>query len=100
MPSARDPRDMPAYSFSEVAHYLRIPLATLRSWLLGQTYRTHTGKARFQPLFEIAGTGIPTAIVAERFRAEESLEQLADDYERTREETEEALHCEFFSDAA
>lgn len=31
----RDARLMPAYSFSEAARYLRLPLATLRHWSLG-----------------------------------------------------------------
>jgi uncharacterized protein (DUF433 family) len=31
----RDPRDMPAYSISEAAHYLSMPQATVRSWVLG-----------------------------------------------------------------
>jgi uncharacterized protein (DUF433 family) len=31
----RDPRDMPAYSISEAAHYLSMPEATVRSWVRG-----------------------------------------------------------------
>jgi uncharacterized protein (DUF433 family) len=31
-----DPREMPAYTISEAAHYLCIPKATLRAWVLGQ----------------------------------------------------------------
>jgi len=30
-----DPREMPAYSIAEAAHYLTMPEATLRSWVLG-----------------------------------------------------------------
>jgi uncharacterized protein (DUF433 family) len=30
-----DPRDQPAYTFSEAARYLRLPVATLRTWFLG-----------------------------------------------------------------
>ncbi len=30
-----DPRDVPAYSVSEVAHYLSIPKSTVRSWVSG-----------------------------------------------------------------
>ena len=33
--AARDPRLAPAYTFREAAHYLRLPLPTLRSWSLG-----------------------------------------------------------------
>jgi uncharacterized protein (DUF433 family) len=31
-----DPRQMPAYRVSEVAHYLRMPKATVRAWAVGQ----------------------------------------------------------------
>jgi uncharacterized protein (DUF433 family) len=37
-----DPRDIPAYSISEAAHYLGVPASTLRSWFAGQTY-SHGG---------------------------------------------------------
>jgi uncharacterized protein (DUF433 family) len=31
----RDPRELPAYSIAEAAHYLSMPESTLRSWVLG-----------------------------------------------------------------
>lgn len=31
-----DPREMPAYRVAEVAHYLRMPKATVRAWAVGQ----------------------------------------------------------------
>ena len=34
----RDLREMPAYGINEAAHYLGIPKATLRSWVLGRPY--------------------------------------------------------------
>ena len=40
-----DPRDIPAYSISEAAHYLGVPTSTLRSWFAGQTYH-HDGERR------------------------------------------------------
>ncbi len=43
----------------------------------------------------IAGTGIPTASIAERYRAGESMDELADDYAITRPQVEEAVRCEF-----
>ncbi|GIX46066.1 MAG: hypothetical protein KatS3mg131_0277 [Candidatus Tectimicrobiota bacterium] len=46
----QDPREMPAYSLAEAAHYLQIPLSTLRSWVKGRDYPTKTGRKRFQPL--------------------------------------------------
>jgi len=42
----------------------------------------------------IAGTGIPTAIVAERYKAGESMDDLAGDYGRSRMDIEEAIRCE------
>lgn len=34
----------PAYPFAEAAHYLNLPLSTLRSWCLGQPYHDRHGK--------------------------------------------------------
>jgi uncharacterized protein (DUF433 family) len=42
----------------------------------------------------IAGTRIATAVIYERWKAGESLAELAEDYQRTAEEVEEALRCE------
>ncbi len=48
----------------------------------------------------IAGSGIPTAIIAERFKAGESFEELKDDYGRTLQEIQEAIRCELKLSAA
>lgn len=51
----KDPREIPAYPLSEVAKYLGLPNSTLRSWCIGQPYRTKTGKERFfAPLLRLA----------------------------------------------
>ena len=42
----------------------------------------------------IAGTGITTSAIAERYKAGESVKDLARDYERNHEEIEEAIRCE------
>lgn len=42
----------------------------------------------------LVGTGIPTAVVAERYKAGESMDELAEDYARGRSEIEEAIRCE------
>ncbi|MGE0623771.1 MAG: DUF433 domain-containing protein [Pseudomonadales bacterium] len=42
----------------------------------------------------ISGTGLATEIIAERYKAGESIEELARDYERPAEEIEEAVRCE------
>lgn len=48
----------------------------------------------------LAGTGIATSTVAERYKAGESIAELADDYDRRPEEIEEAVRCELHLDAA
>jgi uncharacterized protein (DUF433 family) len=48
----------------------------------------------------IVGTGIPTKIVAERYVAGDSLEDLADDYNCAHHLIEEAIRCEMYSSAA
>lgn len=48
----------------------------------------------------IAGTGIPTAIIAERYKTGESMADIADDYRRDLNEIEEAIRCEFEIKAA
>lgn len=55
-----DPRGMPAYSIAEAAHYLRIPLATLRSWVRGRHYPTEAGPRFFKPLIELPDPKLPS----------------------------------------
>lgn len=50
----RDPRQLPAYSVGEAARYLRIPSATLRSWVAGRTYPVQDGVGSFEPLIRPA----------------------------------------------
>ena len=45
-----DPRNQPAYSFAEASRYLKVPSATLRSWIVGRHYQTTTGDRHFSPL--------------------------------------------------
>ncbi len=42
----------------------------------------------------LAGTGIPTAVLADRYKAGESIAELADDYECDTAQVEEAIRCE------
>jgi uncharacterized protein (DUF433 family) len=42
----------------------------------------------------ISGTGIPTAVIASRFHARESISELAREYGRTEKEVEEAIRWE------
>jgi len=48
----------------------------------------------------LVGSGIRTAVVAERYKAGESVDQLAEDYGRKRLEIEEAIRCELEVEAA
>jgi len=47
-------RDFAAYTLAEAARYLRLPVATLRSWALGRAYPTAEGRGVFPPLFRPA----------------------------------------------
>jgi uncharacterized protein (DUF433 family) len=45
--------DLPAYSIGDAAHYLKLPYATVRSWVVGYDYRVTKGQQRFRPVIEI-----------------------------------------------
>lgn len=45
-----DPRLIPNYTLPEAAHYLRIPIGTLRSWVRGRKYPTQSGLRFFRPI--------------------------------------------------
>jgi uncharacterized protein (DUF433 family) len=47
---AQDLRNQPAYGPAEAARYLRVPAATLRSWVLGRDYPKGGKQATFHPL--------------------------------------------------
>lgn len=48
----------------------------------------------------LAGTGVPTSAIAERYKAGESVPELAKDYARSTQEIEEAIRCELQLEAA
>lgn len=48
-----NPLEMPAYGLREAAHYLQLPPATLRSWVLGRHYVTQHGKQFFRPVIQL-----------------------------------------------
>ena len=50
-----DIRTTPAYPFAEAAHYLNVPLSTLRAWFLGTTYRHGGAKRTFKPVIQLDG---------------------------------------------
>lgn len=45
-----DLRNQPAYALAEASRYLKLPVATLRSWVAGRPYPKAEGVGRFQPL--------------------------------------------------
>jgi uncharacterized protein (DUF433 family) len=49
-----DPREVAIYSVADAAIYLGIPASTLRSWIRGREYPSHTGPRFFRPLIEPA----------------------------------------------
>jgi len=49
----KDPRDMPAYTMTEAARYLRLAPATLRSWVMGRPYPKGSEMAFFNPLIQL-----------------------------------------------
>jgi uncharacterized protein (DUF433 family) len=46
--------DLPAYVVADAARYLRLPVATLRSWVVGRQYPTAEGGGQFHPLIRPA----------------------------------------------
>ena len=54
-PDPTDLRNQPAYGPAEAARYLRLPAATLRTWLVGRVYPKGDAQATFQPLIQPAG---------------------------------------------
>jgi uncharacterized protein (DUF433 family) len=49
-----DRRERPAYTLAEAARYVKLPVATLRSWVVGRHYPTAAGRERFHPLIKPA----------------------------------------------
>jgi uncharacterized protein (DUF433 family) len=52
---AMDIRNQPSYGTAEAARYLRLPAATLRTWLVGRDYPKGEARATFHPLIKPAG---------------------------------------------
>ena len=52
---SKDPREIPAYTPTDAARYLRIPVGTLKRWLLGYNFKSRDGSTIFsEPLLNIA----------------------------------------------
>ena len=48
-----DARELPNYRLPEAAHYLRVPLSTLRSWIFGQDYPVAEGRRRSATIIKV-----------------------------------------------
>jgi len=57
--TAANNRDLATYTLAEAARYLRLPPATLRSWVLGRQYPTTEGSGQFPPLIKPASRRPP-----------------------------------------
>lgn len=55
----RDPREIPTYGIWESAHLLKIPPATLKSWIRGRKYPTEHGTKTFEPLIMLPDQNLP-----------------------------------------
>lgn len=51
-----DIRNQPAYGPAEAARYLRLPAATLRTWVIGRDYPKGDSHAKFHPLIKPASS--------------------------------------------
>lgn len=51
-----DLRNLPAYGLAEAARYVKLPTATLRSWVAGRAYPKAKGVGHFRPLIHPAKT--------------------------------------------
>ena len=52
-PVTHDVSTLGAYTFADAAHYVRVPVATVRAWFLG----TKTGWETFQPVLQLDDSG-------------------------------------------
>jgi uncharacterized protein (DUF433 family) len=57
--AADDLRNNPAYTLAEAARYLKLPPATLRSWVVGRAYPKGKGEGHFARLIEPASNPPP-----------------------------------------
>lgn len=53
------PRDLPLYTVADAAHYLHMPPSTLRSWVMGRSYRTDGAEVFFEPVIKPPRSGDP-----------------------------------------
>lgn len=91
-------RDILGSYLTRVEHDPSGKAARLYPFIRLKRHRT-AKKRRYQPYVSfgkpvIAGTGLPTRVVAERFKAGDSIPQIAADYGRKEEEIDDAIRYE------
>ena len=96
-----DLRNQPAYALAEASRYLKLPTATLRSWVVGRLYPFVSGETDRRPIAidpKIAfrrpvalRAGVSTGVIATRIDAGEFPADLADDYDLSLSKNEEAI---------
>lgn len=59
---AVDVRELPNYRLPAAAHYLRVPVSTLRSWIFGQAYPTTKGMQISSPIIQIPSAVEPARL--------------------------------------
>lgn len=52
--AGEDPRDVALYSIVQASKYVRVPYATVRSWVVGREYPTVDGPKFFEPVIRAA----------------------------------------------
>lgn len=58
----KDPREVPAYTLGEAAHYLGVSKSTLRSWFAGQWYSYHGEPRKFERVIKPADSSPPLGL--------------------------------------
>jgi uncharacterized protein (DUF433 family) len=57
----RDPRELPRYTVTEAAHYLRLPSSTLKQWVHGRSFRgTHGQRMHAKAVIELPAENLLT----------------------------------------
>lgn len=55
----QEPRQLALYNYTDAAHYLNIPVSTVRAWAKGGSYTSGSEKRRFPPVLSSGDKGKP-----------------------------------------
>lgn len=87
-----DLRDQPAYTLADAARYLKLPEATLRSWVIGRQYPAAGRTAHFSPLIQPANK-TPLHLSFYNLIESHVLRSLRTDHGVAIKEVREAVRC-------